>query len=68
MTPKRITTHPGKILAEEFLAPLGLSVNALAMALRVQANRIGAIVKGQRSVTANTALRLARSGTGLPQG
>ena len=60
MTPNRITTHPGEILAEEFLEPLGLSVNALAMALRVPANRIGAIVKGQRSVTADTALRLAR--------
>lgn len=60
MTPNRIATHPGEILAEEFLAPLGLSVNALAMALRVPANRIGAIVKGERSVTADTALRLAR--------
>ena len=60
MTPNRITTHPGEILAEEFLRPLGLSINALAMALRVPANRMGAIVKGQRSVTADTALRLAR--------
>ena len=60
MTPNRITTHPGEILAEEFLAPLSLSVNALALALRVPANRIGAIVKGKRSVSADTALRLAR--------
>jgi addiction module HigA family antidote len=59
-TPGRITTHPGEILAEEFLAPLGMSVNALALSLRVPANRIGAIVKGQRSVSADTALRLAR--------
>jgi addiction module HigA family antidote len=59
-TPNRVTTHPGEILKEEFLAPLGLSVNALAMALRVPATRIGAIVKGERSVTADTALRLAR--------
>ena len=59
-TPRRVTTHPGKMLAEEFLVPLGLSVNALAMALRVPATRIGAIVKGERSVTADTALRLAR--------
>jgi addiction module HigA family antidote len=58
--PARVTTHPGEILAEEFLKPLGLSVNALAMALRVPATRIGAIVKGERSVTADTALRLAR--------
>ncbi|MDO9459910.1 MAG: HigA family addiction module antitoxin [Alphaproteobacteria bacterium] len=59
-TPNRITTHPGEVLAEEFLKPLGMSVNALAMALRVPATRIGAIVKGERSVTADTALRLAR--------
>jgi addiction module HigA family antidote len=58
--PARVTTHPGEILSEEFLKPLGLSVNALAMALRVPATRIGAIVKGERSVTADTALRLAR--------
>ena len=56
----RVTTHPGEVLAEEFLKPLGLSVNALAMALRVPATRMGAIVKGERSVTADTALRLAR--------
>ncbi len=59
-TPNRVTTHPGEILGEEFLKPLGMSVNALAMALRVPATRVGAIVKGQRSVTADTALRLAR--------
>ena len=59
-TPHRVTTHPGEILKEEFLDPLGMSVNALAMALRVPATRIGAVVKGERSVTADTALRLAR--------
>ena len=59
-TPNRITTHPGEVLAEEFLKPLGLSANALALALRVPATRIGAIVKGERGVTADTALRLAR--------
>jgi addiction module HigA family antidote len=59
-TPNRVTTHPGEVLGEEFLAALGMSVNALAMALRVPATRIGAIVKGERSVTADTALRLAR--------
>jgi addiction module HigA family antidote len=47
-------------LNEEFLRPLGMSVNALAIALRVPATRIGAIVKGERAVTADTALRLAR--------
>jgi antitoxin HigA-1 len=59
-TPNRITSHPGEVLREEFLAPLGMSVNSLAMALRVPATRIGAIVKGERSVTADTALRLGR--------
>ena len=59
-TPNRVTTHPGEVLGEEFLRPLGISVNALAMALRVPATRIGAIVKGERAVTADTALRLAR--------
>lgn len=58
--PNRVTTHPGEVLAEEFLRPLGMSVNALALALRVPATRIGAIVKGERSVTADTALRLSR--------
>ena len=52
-----VTTHPG---AEEFLKPLGLSVNAFAMALGVPAKRIGAVVKGERAVTANTVSRLAR--------
>jgi addiction module HigA family antidote len=55
-----VTTHPGEVLSEEFLNPLGISVHALAMALRVPATRIGAVVKGERSVTADTALRLAR--------
>lgn len=60
MTPDRITSHPGEILKEEFLAPLGMSAHALSLALRVPANRIGAILKGERSVTADTALRLSR--------
>ena len=59
-TPNRVTTHPGEVLSEEFLRPLGISVHALALALRVPATRIGAIVKGERAVTADTALRLAR--------
>jgi antitoxin HigA-1 len=61
VTPRtRIRTHPGEILLEDFMKPLGLSANALALKLRVPANRIGAIVKGQRAVSAETALRLAR--------
>ncbi len=58
--PRRVTTHPGEVLAEEFLGPLGLSANALALALRVPATRVGAILKGERAVSADTALRLAR--------
>lgn len=50
--PDRVTTHPGEVLAEEFLKPLHMSVNALAKALRVPATRIGAVVKGERSITA----------------
>jgi len=61
-----MTTHPGEVLIEEFLKPLGMSVNALALALRVPATRIGAIVKGDRSVTADTALRLARFSAPAP--
>lgn len=52
--------HPGEILREDFLVPLDLSVNALATALRVPATRIHEIVKERRSVTADTAQRLAR--------
>lgn len=57
---RRVTTHPGEMLREEFLRPLGLSQNALAMKIRVPATRIGEIVKGKRAVTPDTALRLAR--------
>ena len=61
MLPKnRVINHPGEILFEEFMKPLGLSSNALALALRVPANRITGIVNGQRAVSADTALRLAR--------
>ena len=51
--------HPGQVL-EEILREAGLTVNALALALRVPANRIGAIIKGERGITADTALRLSR--------
>ncbi len=56
----RITTTPGGVLLEEFLKPLGLTMNALSMELRLPPTRIAAIVHGQRAVTAETALRLAR--------
>ncbi len=52
--------HPGEILAEEFMAPLELSANALALALRVPPTRIGEIIRGRRAITADTALRLGR--------
>lgn len=52
--------HPGEVLREDYLAPLGMSVNALAMALGVPATRIHEIVKERRAVTADTAARLAR--------
>jgi len=52
--------HPGEILKEEFMEPMGLSANALAIALRVPATRIGEIVRGRRSITPDTALRLGR--------
>ena len=52
--------HPGEVLREEYLVPLGMSANSLAGALHVPANRISGIVAGKRSVTADTALRLAR--------
>ena len=58
----RIRTHPGEVLREEFMVPFGLSANALALALRVPATRITAIIRDEspRTVTADTALRLAR--------
>jgi antitoxin HigA-1 len=52
--------HPGEILREEFLAPLGMSAHALSQAIRVPATRVNDIVNGKRGVTADTALRLAR--------
>lgn len=52
--------HPGEILKEEYLAPMGMSVNALAKALKVPASRVNDIVLGRRGVTADTAIRLAR--------
>lgn len=52
--------HPGETLREDFMKPLGLSANRLAIHLRVPAARIGEIVHGRRAITADTALRLAR--------
>ena len=52
--------HPGEVLREDYLVPLGMSANALAAALRVTPARINDIVRERRGVTADTALRLAR--------
>ena len=52
--------HPGEILREDFLVPLGMSANALAKALNVPAPRVNDIVRERRGVTADSAMRLAR--------
>ena len=56
----RAPIHPGEILKTEFLDELGLTAYALAKALRVPSNRVTGIVNGDRGITADTALRLAR--------
>ena len=53
--------HPGEILREEYLLPLDMSANRLAQAIGVPTNRLTEILKGQRAVTADTALRLAKA-------
>lgn len=61
---RRVTTHPGEMLAQEFLLPLKLSASALAAEIGVPANRLTEMVAGRRAMTADTALRLAdRFGT-----
>ena len=56
----RLRTHPGEILAEEYLKPLGLSANALAQAIGAPSNRISDIIRRRRDVSADTAIRLGR--------
>ena len=56
----RLRTHPGEVLREEYLVPLGLSARALAKELDVPANRLTEIMRGTRDVTADTAIRLGR--------
>ncbi|MCE8002260.1 HigA family addiction module antitoxin [Billgrantia ethanolica] len=60
MTERLPNIHPGEILLEDFIEPMGLTKNALATALGVPATRIGEITRGARSVTADTDLRLSR--------
>ena len=57
---KRITTHPGAILDKEYLVPLNISARKLAGAIDVPANRITKIIRQERSLTPDTALRLAK--------
>jgi antitoxin HigA-1 len=56
----RVRTHPGEVLAEEYMKPLGLSSNALGQAIGVPGNRISDIVRQRRDVSADTAIRLGR--------
>ena len=53
-------THPGDILSQDFLLPMGVSVHALANAIKMPRSRVNDIVLGRRAITADTALRLAR--------
>jgi addiction module HigA family antidote len=57
---ERVTTHPGVVLREDFLIAMGISANHLALRTRMPATRVGEILHGRRSVSADTALRLAR--------
>jgi addiction module HigA family antidote len=52
--------HPGEVLMEDYIKPMGVSVRAVALALNVPYSRLSEIIKGQRGVTADTALRLER--------
>ena len=67
MADKLSPIHPGRILLEEFLKPMGISQNRLAIRIGVDARRINEIVLGRRSITADTALRLARFFGNSPQ-
>lgn len=55
-----MATHPGEVLEEEFLKPMGISRHKLAMDTHMPATRVGEIVRGRRAVSPDTALRLAR--------
>ncbi len=64
---KTKAVHPGEILSEEFLKPLGITQYRLAKTIGVSQRRIGEIVQGNRGITADTALRLARALRTTPQ-
>ena len=67
MKKKLSPIHPGEVLLEEFIKPMNLSQNRLAIDIGVDARRINEIVLGERAVTADTALRLARFFGNSPQ-
>ncbi len=67
MSDKLSPIHPGEVLQEEFIRPMRLSQNHLAISIGVDARRINEIVLGRRSITADTALRLARFFGNSPQ-
>jgi addiction module HigA family antidote len=67
MAPRLKPVHPGEILREEFMGPLGLSMNRLALDLRVPVTRIAEIFHERRGITPDTALRLARYFNTTPQ-
>ncbi len=67
MTDKLSPIHPGEILLEEFLKPMGMSQSRLALDVGVHPRRINEIVLGKRAITADTALRLARYFGNSPQ-
>lgn len=67
MADKLSPVHPGKVLMEEIIQPMGLSQNRLAIDIGVDARRINEIVLGKRAVTADTALRLSRFFGNSPQ-
>jgi len=67
MTDKLSPVHPGEVLLDEFIKPMGLSQNRLAIDIGVAARRINEIVLGKRAITAETALRLSRFFDNSPQ-
>lgn len=64
---KKMHIHPGEILKEEFLIPLGISANRLALSLDVPANRICGIVNGERAITAETAILFGKAFNTTPE-
>jgi len=61
----RLRTHPGEVLREEYLVPLGLSAAALARAIQVSGNRIGDILRERRDICADTAIRPANTSASI---